>query len=275
MDTVYYEQKNVKLSCYNVKSLSEVPHFHSELEMVVCFSGKVNCFLSGQNFDFGAGDIVLFYPNQVHNYRMIEDGEFLVIIFYPELIPNMTSYFKSCLPERLKININESNELKNVLFSIKDNYIKEVDNSESMLIGYLNLAMFLMKPLMGSKPIANISMGNFEKICNYCIHNYRNKITLEILSKELHLSTQRISHIFNQNMRITIPRYVNFLRISEACRLLTKTSDTVAKISENVGFDSLRNFNRAFYKVMQMTPTEFCDNNEKEKEKNEHDNIFV
>ena len=274
MDTVYYEQKNVKLSCYNVRSLSEVPHFHSELEMAVCFSGKVNCFLSGQNFDFGAGDIVLFYPNQVHNYRMIEDGEFLVIIFYPELIPNMTSYFKSCLPERLKININESNELKNVLFSIKDNYIKEVDNSESMLIGYLNLAMFLMKPLMGSKPIANISSGNFEKICNYCIHNYRNKITLEILSKELHLSTQRISHIFNQNMRITIPQYVNFLRISEACRLLTETDDPVLKIYPNVGFDSFQTFNRVFYGLMKMTPKQFREKKDK-KEKRENNGVFL
>lgn len=120
LDTVYYEQKNVKLSCYNVKSLSEVPQFHSEFEMAVCFSGKVNCFLSGQNFNLVAGDIVLVFPNQAHNYKMIESGKFLVIIFYPEIIPNMTSYFK--------------------------------------------------------------------KICNYCIHNYRNKITLEILSKELHLS---------------------------------------------------------------------------------------
>lgn len=163
LDTVYYEQKNVKLSCYNVKSLQEVPHFHSELEMAVCFSGKVNCFLSGQNFDFGAGDVVLVFQNQGHNYKMIENGEFLVIIFYPELIPNMINYFKSCLPERLKININESDELKNVLFSLKDNYIEEVDNSESLLIGYLNLAMFLMKPLMGAKLIANISSGNLKK----------------------------------------------------------------------------------------------------------------
>lgn len=163
MDTVYYEQKNVKLSCYNVTSLSEVPHFHSELEMTVCFSGRVNCFLSGQNFDFGAGDIVLAFPNQVHNYKMIENGEFLVIIFYPELIPNMINYFKSCLPEQLKVNFNESDKLKNLLFSLKDKYDGTIDNSESLLIGYLNLAMFLMKPLMGAKLIANISSDNLKK----------------------------------------------------------------------------------------------------------------
>lgn len=272
MDTVYYEHKKLKLSCYNDEKLSEVPHFHAELEMIVCFSGKVNCFLSGRNFDFGAGDIVLVFPNQVHNYKMIENGEFLIIIFYPDLIPNMKSYFKSNLPKQLKVNFNESDKLKNILFSLRDNYDETVDNSASLLIGYLNMAMYFMKPMLGAEPIENISSGNFEKICNYCIHNYKNKITLDILSENLHLSTQRISHIFNQNMRITIPQYVNFLRISDACRLLTETSDSIAKISADVGFESLRSFNRAFYQIMKMTPREFGDKKEKE---NKTDGIFV
>jgi AraC-like DNA-binding protein len=75
-----------------------------------------------------------------------------------------------------------------------------------------------------------------------------------------------------------MPRYVNFLRISEACQLLTKTSETVVKISEDVGFDNLRNFNRAFHEIMQMTPTEFRDKNAKKYKKereNEKDGILV
>lgn len=265
MDTVYYEQKSVKLSCYNKENLTEIPHFHSELEMIVCFSGKVNCILGGQNFDFGAGDIVLVFPNQVHNYKMLEDGEFLVIIFYPDLIPNMKSYFKSSLPERLKVNFNESDKLKNVMFSLKDNYDETVDNSESLLIGCLNIAMYFMKPILGAKPITNISSSSFEKIYNYCINNYRNKITLETLSKELHLSTQRISHIFNQNMRISIPQYVNALRISEACRLLIETKEPIVQIYSAVGFGSLTTFNREFYRIMKLTPRDFRNKNVKTK----------
>ena len=264
MEKVYYEQKNVKLSCYNGNSLSNLPHFHSELEMIVCFSGKVNCFLSGQNFDFEAGDIVLAFPNQVHKYRMIENGEFLIIVFHPDLFPNLKKYFKRNLPSRLKINLNESDELKNILFFLKENYNEAVDNSETLLIGCLNMAMYYMKPLLDAKSIANISSGNFEKICNYCMNNYSNKITLEILSQELHLSTQRISHIFNQNMRISIPQYVNFLRIGEACQMLAEDSNAIAKISQDVGFESLRSFNRAFYQIMKMTPREFRDQKNKE-----------
>lgn len=272
MDTVFYEQKSIRLSCYNKENLTAIPHFHTELEMIVCFSGKSNVFLSGKNFDLEAGEVLLVFPNQVHKYKNVEDGEFLVIVFSGDIIPNMKSWFKSTLPEREKINFNEFEKLKNLFISLRDNYDSRVDNSDSLLIGYLNMAMYYMKPRLNAQPIANISSGNFEKICNYCINNYKNKITLEILSGELHLSTQRISHIFNDNMRISIPKYVNFLRISDACRSLTESSDSVAKISEDVGFESLRSFNRAFYQVMKMTPREF---REQKNTDSKPENVFL
>ncbi len=76
MNTVYYEQKSVKLSCYNKENLTEIPHFHSELEMIVCFSGKVNCFLSGQNF----GMTVLGYPQSECRINPGEKFDFTVKI---------------------------------------------------------------------------------------------------------------------------------------------------------------------------------------------------
>ena len=254
---MFYEQKNIKLSCYNDVKLSQIPHFHFELEMIVCFSGKVDCFLNGQSFDLSSGDILIVFPNQVHNYLMVENGDFLIITFYPDLIPNMKTFFNTNMPIQSKVSFEKSAALKQLVFALKEKYDETVDNSETQLIGYLNMIMFYLKPLLLTQPIAEICKGNFEKICNYCIHNFKNKITLELLSKELHLSSQRISHIFNQNMRLTIPQYVNFLRISEACQMLTKTSYTVAKISEEAGFDSLRSFNRTFYKTTKTTPREF------------------
>ena len=235
----------------------QLPHFHFELEMIVCFSGKVNCFVNGQNFDLSSGNIVIVFPNQVHNYVMIEEGDFLIITFYPDIIPNMKSFFKNNLLKHSKVSFKESDKLNDLLFSLKNNYDKNVDNSETQLIGYLNIIMFYLTPLLETEPIPNTNTDNFEKICNYCIHNFKNKITLELLSKELNLSSQRISHIFNQNMRLTLPQYVNFLRVAEACEELSQTSDTIAKISSDVGFESLRSFNRAFYAITKTTPKEF------------------
>lgn len=272
MDTVYYEKKKMKLTCFCVERLAEVPHLHAECELIVCYSGKASCFLGGNTSEISEGDIVFAFPNQVHDYIMHEDGDFLVATFNSDAIPNMEQYFKNNLPERPIISFNESEELKKVMLDFRSTYNSSDEDSVLLLIGYLSLAIFFMKPLLAAKPVAGLNPTNFEKICNYCIRNYRSKISLDILSKELHLSKQRISHIFNQHMRMTLPQYINFLRISDACHLLTETSDTITKISEDVGFESLRNFNKAFYEINKMTPREF---RKRQAEENQGENRFL
>ena len=254
---VLYEKITTKLSCAFVPNLRELPHLHAECEIVVCYSGKASCFLGGRTYEIGEGDIVFAFPNQVHDYTMCENGRFLVINFSSDLLPNMGNYFKANLPKKPIINFSESDALKRLMLEFEKAYNGQNEAAELILLGYLSLAMFLMKPLIDAKPIDGLSSSNFEKICNYCIRNYRNKISLDVLSNELHLSKQRISHIFNQHMGMTLPQYINFLRIGDACHLLTETSDTITKISEDVGFECLRNFNKAFYDINKMTPSEF------------------
>lgn len=257
MDTAFYERKKIKLSCFCVERLTEIPHIHAECELIVCYSGKASCLLRGQSADIGAGDIIVVFPNQMHDYIMDEDGDFLVATFNSDAMPNMENYFKNNLPERPIISFNESEELKKLMLYFRATFESKIEDTELLLIGYLSLAMFHIKPLLAAKPIGEHNFSNFEKICNYCIRNYRNKISLDVISKELHLSKQRVSHIFNKHMGMTFPQYINFLRISDACHLLTETSDSIIKISEDVGFECLRNFNKVFYDINKMTPSEF------------------
>ena len=51
--------------------------------------------------------------------------------------------------------------------------------------------------------------------------------------------------------------YVNSLRISEACRYLVHTDHSITEISEIVGFNTLRTFNRAFMKQLGISPSEY------------------
>ena len=50
------------------------------------------------------------------------------------------------------------------------------------------------------------------------------------------------------------------LRVSAACELLLETRGRIADISEEVGFGSIRSFNRAFLKIMGRTPKEYREN---------------
>ena len=46
-------------------------------------------------------------------------------------------------------------------------------------------------------------------------------------------------------------------RVREACHLLLYTDRKIADISEEVGFGSIRSFNRAFLKLIDLTPAQY------------------
>ena len=66
-----------------------------------------------------------------------------------------------------------------------------------------------------------------------------------------------ISHLFSMKLKVRFNDYINSLRINDACRQLRQTDKTVTEISECVGFNTLRTFNRAFIKQVGTSPSEY------------------
>jgi transcriptional regulator GlxA family with amidase domain len=54
-----------------------------------------------------------------------------------------------------------------------------------------------------------------------------------------------------------ISDFVNELRVKEAARRLALTDENIVHIAFAAGFESIPTFNRAFHRVMGITPTEF------------------
>ena len=94
-------------------------------------------------------------------------------------------------------------------------------------------------------------------IVNYCAKNYTSDLSLSLLENELHISRYYISHLFSDKLQIGFNDYVNSLRVSFACNYLRHSDKSVTEISDLVGFGTLRTFNRAFFKQMGRTPSEY------------------
>lgn len=65
---------------------------------------------------------------------------------------------------------------------------------------------------------------------------------------------------FKAYMNETPHSYMTRLKIKQACRLLSKTNDTVLSISNALNFDSLSHFSYMFKKQMGMTPMQYRKN---------------
>jgi transcriptional regulator GlxA family with amidase domain len=61
----------------------------------------------------------------------------------------------------------------------------------------------------------------------------------------------------NEKLGLSFVTYLNTLRIHNACDLLEDTDKKMAEISADVGFGSIRSFNRAFQTAMNMSPSDY------------------
>ena len=83
------------------------------------------------------------------------------------------------------------------------------------------------------------------------------ELSREDLAESAGMKPDTFSRMFNQHTGKTLNEYIHELRITEAERRLAETDDTVIRISFDVGFDSIRTFNRAFKKFTSMSPVEY------------------
>ena len=81
------------------------------------------------------------------------------------------------------------------------------------------------------------------------------KKRIDKLSKELDKVKEQ-----NKRLKQNFNEYINNLRIAEACNLLRESDKKIADISEDVGFGTIRSFNRAFKLSIGVSPAEYRSN---------------
>ena len=62
---------------------------------------------------------------------------------------------------------------------------------------------------------------------------------------------------FRNATGMTFHRYLNYYRISEACRLLSNSKLPLSEVAEQSGFASQKNLSRLFRDIIGITPTQY------------------
>lgn len=95
------------------------------------------------------------------------------------------------------------------------------------------------------------------RILDYLGDNFHEHITLEILSKEVGLSTFRISHLVKESTGKTVLQHIHRLRIQEAQRLLEQSDMSCTDIAYETGFGDQSYFIKQFRRQMGVTPARY------------------
>lgn len=91
----------------------------------------------------------------------------------------------------------------------------------------------------------------------YIFSNLTSDVRLDVAARLAGMSDSAFSRYFRAASGQTFTEVVQRLRLTEACRLLARTSDPIAQIATDVGYNNLSNFNRQFKEAHGMTPRDY------------------
>lgn len=256
---MFYEMKNEKLSFVKSGILWEKLHCHNEMEIVIPISGEATAYVNAKRVEIAPNDLLVVFPNQIHSYFVNKKGDFGVAIFPTDYIPKLNQYIYN-QTSGLKLNYSNKHRIKSIISDLCDNNSADERFFDTRLIGYINL---LMSEIMPYVDVIKERIDNdfFQLLFDYCSNNFQKNIGLDAIAEEIGVSKWKITRSLKSTTGLSLPEFINFLRISNACELLRNTKFSITQIYNDVGFDSQRNFNRMFYRFMNKTPSEYRNEN--------------
>lgn len=262
------EQQSFACRSYKTPEFETNWHKHEECELIVITEGHGTVMMGDFVGEYKTGDVYFMPGNLPHWFKKQHHkmtGAALVLHFHPGLFGQEFLH----LPE-----------LKNISQLLKKNdgiqLQKKTKKEVSLLIAEISLAkgyqrfQLLMQCLQVlSTPGAHtILTQNFEsssrninpaieKIIEFSFKRYLAPITLQQVADVAAMSIPTFCRFFKKNIKKSYFDFLQDLRISHACKLLTNTDKPVMEICYESGYNSWAHFSKQFKHVKEMTPSQY------------------
>lgn len=247
-------------------------HHHPECEITLVLRGGTERMVGDKLTRLRPGDLTLLGPDLPHDYRNEHPAtgrrprvEAIVVQFMPDLLGERWLQHASMQPvhqlfhrSRLGLEIRGTTRRRTVL--------KMKQLARAAGLRRVVLLLEILEDLAKSKDLVEIASpgfhaparnGSSDRIAPIIAHieaHLATTIHVRELATMAGLSESAFSRLFKKCTGRSVPQYLNELRIGRACRLLTETDDTVARIASDCGYPSPANFQRQFQRHQHRSP---------------------
>lgn len=253
------------------------PHHHAFAEFTFVTQGCGTKIVNGQAHQMLPGTACLYLPHHIHQSRHDDQLPATVYCCMFELglithtlgASTLERLFQigTRLPSYHHFSGEQADYLNQLLFRLHAEYLAPADTfgRDDLIRHLLTEALVLFLRYVtndneGEPAQSTLSDQQiFQQIQHYLHVHHTDRLSLEIVANEMHVSPTYISRLFKKHTGHSFLHYVHLLRIQSATHLLITTHMSIAEISTYTGFESFRTFARVFRKLNGMTPSEYRD----------------
>ena len=269
---------------FRSKMLRYVPlHWHKELQLCLILTGRVRFSINQKEVEAGAGDVIFINSQVIHSATSIsndeEEASYCCINFAYEMVGG----FHGSLMERnfvLPFLRNEQNDFLLISEKSEEGLLEEISSkmlhirklfketeperyfdifAELVLI-WKELVRWLHKTEDQPSTRRPEDYETSRKVISYIEKNLGEKLTLDLIAKEVCLSKWECSRRFKRIAGESVWSYLISARMAKAVELLLYSRKSVERIGFEVGFPNVNLFIRQFKIEFRTTPGQFRKN---------------
>lgn len=237
---------------YNSRLYTDVfwhSHYHGNFELIFMISGSIELFINSEMFTLCEGEAFLIEPYAVHSFFVPQNAQAWVGVFSDEYVSAFSGKYQNVQFSPFRLSAESEILLKEKLFTenVPDVYL---------LTAYLNVVC--SECVANAKIISGFKNSGFMKeVIDYVSENLAQSISMSTLALSMGYEYHYFSALFHKSFGEDFKKFVNRFRVYSACEYLAAGVKSITEICGICGFASIRNFNRAFKEVMNITPTEY------------------
>jgi YesN/AraC family two-component response regulator len=267
--------KDFEIYYYNDRNLPQgKAHRHQYYEFYFFLEGDVSMQIENEMFALKPGDIV-FIPPKVYHHAVIHDSgipyrRFVLWIseHYCEQLQELSEdylyFIKHVRDTREYIVHNDIiafNMIQAKVFELLEEIQGHQFGRDARIILDLNgLILHLNRILYEQQHFIYSEGGNdlYQNLICYIEEHLDDDLTLDAIANEFFVSKFHISHIFKENMGISIHQYIVKKRLF-ACKGVLHENVSISKVYQSFGFKDYSSFYRAFKKEFGISPKDYKD----------------
>lgn len=215
----------------------------------------------------GSGDVVIIPPDTIHHASWQQEIEFVLLSFQPEIVESLLIKKTKCISTKVLPQFARQDSLiSGIIMTLKAQFESDADFCHECASTLCNaIAIHLLEKYSESSTAIRISdKDSVEQklriIQTYIEQNLGEKLTLDIISRQVNLSKYYLCRLFTKHLDISPRQYIIQRRIAKSKQLLKQEQTMqVVDIALICGFANHSHFNRQFNKSVGMSPKTYRD----------------